>query len=70
VSVAASDWAFQALDWLIRKLRVYLNGFRNRGIEPKTRKDSQKVAGEKYEPRALTTLALSMLSQYATLTFH
>jgi hypothetical protein len=52
----------------MRKLRVYLNGFWKRGIEPKTRKDSQKVAGEKYEPRALTTLALSMLSQYATLT--
>ncbi len=61
MSVAASDCAFQALEWLIRKLRVYLNGFWKRGIEPKTRKDSQKVAGGKYEVRAFTMLALSML---------
>jgi hypothetical protein len=36
-----------ARGWLIRKLRVYLNGFRKREIRPETAKDSQKYGGEK-----------------------
>jgi hypothetical protein len=45
--------------WLIRDLRIYLNGFWNRGIGAKTRKDSQKVAGEKYGGPPFTTVALT-----------
>jgi hypothetical protein len=42
-------------------LQPYLTGFWNRRIRPKTAKDSQKVAGEKYEVRAFTTRTLTML---------
>jgi hypothetical protein len=41
-------------------LPPYLTGSWNRGIRPKTAKDSQKAAGEKYEDSAFTTLALTM----------
>jgi hypothetical protein len=51
-----------ARDWLIRNLRVYLNGFWKHGIRPKTAKDSQKVAGRKYEDLAFTKRALSMMA--------
>jgi hypothetical protein len=51
--------------WLTLKLRVYLNGFWSHGIRPKTRKDSQKVAGRKYEVPAFTMPALTMISHYA-----
>ncbi len=46
--------------WLIRELQIYLNGFCKRGIRPETRKDSQKVAGEKYEDPAFTTSTLTI----------
>jgi hypothetical protein len=52
-------------DWLIQNLRVYLNGFWNRGIRPKTRKDSQKVAGRKYDDWAFTNSALTTMRPYA-----
>jgi hypothetical protein len=48
------------ISWLIRDLQIYLNGFWNRGIRPKTAKDSQKDGGEKYEDPALTKPALTM----------
>jgi hypothetical protein len=35
------------MPWLIRKLLLYLTGFWKRGIQPETRKDSQKCGGEK-----------------------
>ncbi len=35
---------------------------------PKTAKDSQKVAGEKYEIRAFTVPALTTMAPYAKLT--
>ncbi len=48
------------VSWLIRDLQIYLNGSWNRGIRPKTGKDSQKAGGEKYEDPALTKPALTM----------
>jgi hypothetical protein len=54
-------------NWLIRDLQIYLNGFWNRGIRPKTRKDSQKVAGEKYEDPVFTMPALTTIPRYANL---
>jgi hypothetical protein len=50
---------------LIRDLRIYLNGFRSRGIQAKVRKDPQKAVGEKYEDPALTIRALTMMRPYA-----
>jgi hypothetical protein len=52
-------------EWLIRKLRVYLNGFGKHGIWPKTAKDSQKVAGEKYAACAFTMPSLTTITPYA-----
>jgi hypothetical protein len=54
--------------WLTLKLRIYLNGFWNRRIRPKTRKDSQKVAGEKYEDLAFTIRALTIVGAYGKYT--
>jgi hypothetical protein len=54
-----------ARDWLIQNLRVYLSGFWNHRIGPKTRKDSQKAAGRKYEDPPLTKGALTMVGPYA-----
>jgi hypothetical protein len=51
--------------WLIAKFHIYLNGFWSRGIKPKTRKDSQKAVGEKYEIRAFTISALTTMRAYA-----
>jgi hypothetical protein len=53
-----------AVTRLIRKLLLYLTGFLKRGIQPKTRKDSQKAAGEKYGDAAFTILALTMIRLY------
>jgi hypothetical protein len=55
--------------WLTGNLPVYLNGFWNRRIRPKTAKDSQKVAGEKYEIRAFTMPALTIIARYAAARF-
>jgi hypothetical protein len=55
----------ETASWLTLKLPVYLNGFWNHGIRPKTAKDSQKVAGEKYEDPAFTMPALTMTGPYA-----
>ena len=55
-----------AFFWLILNLRVYLKGFWKRGIRPKTRKNSQKVAGRKYEESAFTISALTMAAAYAS----
>ncbi len=52
--------------WLIRKLLLYLTGFLKHRIQPKTRKDSQKVAGEKYGGAAFTMLALTMIRLYTS----
>jgi hypothetical protein len=46
--------------WLIRELQIYLNGFWSHRIRPKTAKDPQKVAGEKYDDAAFTIRALTM----------
>jgi hypothetical protein len=48
------------VSWLISELQIYLNGFWNGGIRPKTAKDSQKAAGGKYEFRAFTMATLTM----------
>jgi len=60
----ASSFACVRRFWLIRDLQIYLNGFWNRGIRPKTRKDSQKAVGEKYEIRAFTISALTTMRAY------
>jgi hypothetical protein len=52
-------------EWLIGKLRVYLNGFWNRGIGPKAGKDSQKDGGGKYEDPAFTIRAFTVMAPYA-----
>jgi hypothetical protein len=54
-----------AVTRLIRKLLLYLTGFLNRRIQPKTRKDSQKCGGEKYGDAAFTIDALTMTRPYA-----
>ena len=51
--------------WLIRDLRIYLNGFWSRGIQAKVRKDPQKAVGEKYEDPAFTIRTLTMMRPYA-----
>jgi len=58
----APAWRFFGL---ISNLLVYLNGFWKRGIRPKTAKDSQKVAGEKYDGPPFTMCALTMVAPYA-----
>ena len=55
----------EPLSWLRPNIRVYLTGFLKCRIRPKTRKDSQKVAGEKYEIRVFTIRALTMIRSYA-----
>src|SRR5208337_2291611 len=57
---SAQERAANTLLWLIRDLQIYLNGFSNRGIQPKAGKDSQKCGGGKYAAPLLTTLALTM----------
>jgi len=58
----APAWRFFGL---ISNLLVYLNGFWKRGIRPKTAKDSQKVAGEKYGDPPFTKYKLTIVAPYA-----
>ena len=63
-----ADAAFPLELGLIRELQIYLKGFWNRRIRAKTAKDSQKVAGEKYESPPLTTPAFTIVGAYAKAT--
>jgi hypothetical protein len=51
--------------WLTGELRIYLMGFWNRKIGPKSGKKSQKIGRGSDERRAFTMQVLSTVSTYA-----